>query len=384
MGIAASGLRLRCLRCGFVGHGYMRRCPRCGFPLITEPRGFLRIDRDKPSIWRYGSALNHGGRVVTLGEGFTRVRRINGVLVKDESRNPTGSFMDRGSAVLVSNVVNNEVRVGFEEDFTLSIALYAGLAGINVRVYVDPDVPGAYQELLRLVTMDNVTVEFDRPGNNIDVTYGDPLFLDGVKTIAYELYEQVGEVDGIVLPMERGYLALAIYEGFRELRDWGFIGELPRLVLAMHRRGSAGEVGEWFISAGARVVYVDDGDVVKSMVELAKSGLYVKPVSAMAYAAARTLGRDYVVVVTGTGIKEYRVGRGFAGLTKLQEAVLKVLEGSGPLTAYEVWERINRAATVQGVYKALNSLVKKGLVVSNYEVRGNRKVRVFRVSLNYK
>jgi threonine synthase len=96
------------------------------------------------------------------------------------------------------------------------------------------------------------------------------------------------------------------------------------------------------------------------------------------------LGRDYVAVVTGTGIKEYRVGRGFAGLTKLQEAVLKVLEGSGPLTAYEVWERINRAATVQGVYKALNSLVKKGLVVSNYEVRGNRKVRVFRASLNYK
>jgi threonine synthase len=384
MGVVTNGLRLRCLRCGFVGHGYMRRCPRCGFPLITEPRGFLRIDRDKPSIWRYGSALNHGGRVVTLGEGFTRVRRINGVLVKDESRNPTGSFMDRGSAVLVSNVVNNEVRVGFEEDFTLSIALYAGLAGINVRVYVDPDVPGAYQELLRLVTMDNVTVEFDRPGNNIDVTYGDPLFLDGVKTIAYELYEQVGEVDGIVLPMERGYLALAIYEGFRELRDWGFVGELPRLVLAMHRRGSAGEVGEWLMSAGARVVYVDDGDVVKSMVELAKSGLYVKPVSAMAYAAAQTLGRDYVVVVTGTGIKEYRVGRGFAGLTKLQEAVLKVLEGSGPLTAYEVWERINRAATVQGVYKALNSLVKKGLVVSNYEVRGNRKVRVFRASLNYK
>jgi threonine synthase len=184
--------------------------------------------------------------------------------------------------------------------------------------------------------------------------------------------------------MERGYLALAIYEGFRELRDWGFVGELPRFVLAMHRRSSAGEIGEWFISAGARVVYVDDGDVVKSMVELAKSGLYVKPVSAMAYAAAQTLGRDYVVVVTGTGIKEYRVGRGFAGLTKLQEAVLKVLEGSGPLTAYEVWERINRAATVQGVYKALNSLVKKGLVVSNYEVRGNRKVRVFRASLNYK
>jgi hypothetical protein len=87
--------------------------------------------------------------------------------------------------------------------------------------------------------------------------------------------------------------------------------------------------------------------------------------------------------VTGTGIKEYRVGRGFAGLTKLQEAVLKVLEGSGPMTAYQVWERLGGVATIQGVYKALGSLVRKGLVVDDYEVHGNRKVKVFRALSNY-
>ncbi|WP_054850412.1 threonine synthase [Vulcanisaeta sp. JCM 14467] len=190
--------RLRCLRCGYSGPGNGPLCPRCGFPLITEPRNTLRIDRDKPSILRYASVLNYGPRVVSLGEGFTRIRRINGVMIKDESRNPTGSFMDRGSSVLISNV-KGEVKVLFEEDFTLSIATYANAAGINVRVYVDPDRVGAYPELLRLSIMNNVSVEFGSK-REVNVYYGEPLFLDGIKTIAYELYEQVGEIQAWCCP----------------------------------------------------------------------------------------------------------------------------------------------------------------------------------------
>ena len=378
-----SGVRFRCLRCGYSGPSNGPRCPHCGFPLIVEPRGALRIDRDKPSILRYASALNYGPRVVSLGEGFTRIRRVSGVLIKDESRNPTGSFMDRGSSVLISNI-DSEVRALFEEDFTLSIATYANAVGISVKVYVDPDRVGAYPELLRLSVMSNVSIEFSGK-REVNVYYGDPLFLDGVKTIAYELYEQVGEVEGVVLPMERGYLALAIYEGFRELREWGFISELPRLILVKHRTGKVGDIGSWLIeTANARVVDVGDEETIRSMIELARSGMYVKPVSAMAYAVASTLGRDYVAVITGTGVKEYRVGRELGGLTKLQEAVIGVLEGSRPLTAYEVWERLGGAATIQGVYKALNSLVRRGLVAFNYEVRGNKKVRVYSLLSNYK
>ncbi|WP_245522556.1 pyridoxal-phosphate dependent enzyme [Vulcanisaeta distributa] len=376
-------MRFRCLRCGYVGLGNGPSCPRCGFPLIAEPRGVLRIDREKPSILRYASALNYGDRVVTLGEGFTRIRRVNGVLIKDESRNPTGSFMDRGSSVLISNAVG-EIRVLFEEDFTLSIATYANAAGVSAKVYVNPDRVGAYAELLRLSTMGNVTIEFGG-GHGINTFYGEPIFLDGVKTIAYELYEQVGEVEGVVLPMERGYLALAVYEGFRELREWGFIGDLPRLILVKHRAAQMTEISDWLVrAAGARVVDVSDEETIRSMIELARSGMYVKPVSAMAYAAASTLGGDYVVVITGTGIKEYRVGRELGGLTKLQEAILGVLEGSRPLTAYEVWERLGGVATIQGVYKALGSLVRRGLVSLGYEVRGNKKVRVYRSLSNYK
>ncbi len=347
--------------------------------MITEARGVLRIDKDKPSILRYASALNYGPRAVTLGEGFTRIRRVNGVMIKDESRNPTGSFMDRGSSVLISNM-SGEVRVQFEEDFTMSIATYANAAGINVRVYVDPDHVGAYTELLRLSTMGNVSIEFGGK-REVNVYYGEPLFLDGAKTIAYELYEQIGEVEGVVLPVERGYLALAVYEGFRELRGWGFIGELPRLVLVKHRAGQVSDIANWLSGMGARVVDVDDEETIRSMIELARGGLYVKPVSAMAYAVASTLGRDYVAVITGTGVKDYRVGRELGGLTKLQEAILGVLGGSRPLTAYEVWERLGGAATIQGVYKALNSLVRRGLVVFGYEVRGNRKVKVYSSSL---
>ncbi len=106
-----------------------------------------------------------------------------------------------------------------------------------------------------------------------------------------------------MLPMERGYLALAVYEGFRELREWGgFIGDLPRLILVKHRAGRMTEISDWLVrAAGARVVDVGDEETIRSMIELARDGMYVKPVSAMAYAVASTLGRDYVVVITGTG-----------------------------------------------------------------------------------
>ncbi|WP_243666685.1 hypothetical protein [Vulcanisaeta sp. JCM 16159] len=145
------------------------------------------------------------------------------------------------------------------------------------------------------------------------------------------------------------------------------------------------EISDWLVkAAGARVVDVGDEETIRSMIELARGGMYVKPVSAMAYAVASMLGKDYVVVITGTGVKEYRVGRELGGLTKLQEAILGVLEGSRPLTAYEVWERLGGTATIQGIYKALNSLVRRGLVTVDYEVYGNRKVRVFRVLSNYK
>lgn len=125
--------------------------------------------------------------------------------------------------------------------------------------------------------MSNVTVEFG-DGHDVNASYGEPIFLDGVKTIAYELYEQVGEVEGVVLPMERGYLALAVYEGFRELREWGFIGDLPRLILVKHRAAQMTEISDWLVrAAGARVVDVSDEETIRSMIELARSGMYVKP-----------------------------------------------------------------------------------------------------------
>ncbi|WP_243679218.1 hypothetical protein [Vulcanisaeta distributa] len=84
--------------------------------------------------------------------------------------------MDRGgSSVLISNA-EGEVRVLFEEDFTLSIATYANAAGINVRVYVNPDRVGAYTELLKLSTMGNVVIEFSG-GNGINASYGEPYSL---------------------------------------------------------------------------------------------------------------------------------------------------------------------------------------------------------------
>ncbi|WP_439959496.1 pyridoxal-phosphate dependent enzyme [Vulcanisaeta thermophila] len=369
-----------CPRCGYEGPG--NRCPRCGFPMLLKPRGPLRIRDDVPNIWRYSSALNFGGRFVTLNEGLTPLRRVGGVLVKDESRNPSGSFMDRGSVVFMSNYGGGGLVMNFQEDFTLSMAMYADALGINVEVYLGIDEPVEYTELLRLLTLGNVRVRFG-VGDGV-VSYGDPLILDGIKSIAYELYEQLGNFEGVVLPMERGFLSLAIYEGFRELREWGYIDGVPRFVLATHGSVVNNEVINWLVSRGARVVGVDDREITKSVVELSRYGIYAKPISATAYAVGKSLARDYVVLITGSGLREFRRNWRFGGLTALQRRILSVMPSGARLTAYEVWQRLGGSHSVQGVYKALDSLVRRGLVRVDYEVRGGRKVRVYLLSNNYK
>ncbi len=58
----------------------------------------------------------------------------------------------------------------------------------------------------------------------------------------------------------------------------GFIGDLPRLILVKHRAAQMTEISDWLVrAAGARVVDVSDEETIRSMIELARSGMYVKP-----------------------------------------------------------------------------------------------------------
>ncbi|MFP3198428.1 MAG: pyridoxal-phosphate dependent enzyme [Thermoproteus sp.] len=361
--------RLRCPRCGYRAKSGSR-CPACGFPLVLEPPGRLKIEVREPSMWRYSSAIGVA-KGVSLGEGMTPMRSVGGVLVKDESRNPTGSFMDRGSAVLASAYPGDRAALPFMEDFTVSIATYLSAKGVSVEAHVDP-AEATYADFILLAASPSVSIRFGRAGP-FDLEYGDPYFLAGVKTIAYEIFESARRIDSVAVPLERGLLALAVHQGFRELEEWGLM-EAPRLILATHRGAVSSDIALWLREKGARIEEVEPAEAAKAAVYLARRGIYAKPLSAMAYVAASS-EKNAVAVVTGTGLRRL----GFTGRRRggeLQRRILGVLSGR-EMTAYQMWEALGGAASLRGVYKALATLVARGSVTYRYKARGRKKIRVF-------
>ncbi len=349
------------------------RCD-CGGHLDLSPGTGLsrgRIEGAEASLWRYAGALAlRGPPRVTLGEGWTPLVRRDwqGVPVwfKLEAQMPTGSFKDRGSAVMINHLA--EIGVGpIHEDSSgnagSSIATYAAAAGIPCRVYVPAAAPRA-----KLVQIAAAGAEIRAiPGSREAVSEAalaaagesfyashnwHPYFIEGTKTLAFELWEQLGFrlPDNILVPTGYGSNILGLDRGFDELERAGEIGKAgeiggrPRLY-AVQAANCAALAAAW--AAGAEgfvrfvssptiadgiatmrpvrtaevlralrrsrggVVAVGEDDIVPALRALGRLGLFVEPTAATAGAALTQLLRDgtihpqqtSVVVLTGHGLK---------------------------------------------------------------------------------
>jgi threonine synthase len=178
-----------------------------------------------------------------------------------------------------------------------------------------------------------------------------PLFFHGTKTIAYELWEQLGwrAPDVLVCPVGHGTLLLGAALGFQELAACGLIPGLPRLVavqsaacaplaaaalgmeegsgvtvaegIRIRRPVRAAEISAAVQASGGRWVVVEDREVLAARERLGRQGLFVEPTAAVAPAAAWSLlGRgelspaDLVVVpLTGHGLKDSGAAAGHSG-----------------------------------------------------------------------
>ncbi len=367
-------MRYRCIKCGYTSSSFTARCPECGYPMevVLEHKEWS-LDEEEPSIWRYGSLLPPPKRRVSLGEGLTPLRRIEGIVVKDETKNPTGSYVDRGSSVLVScSDLPEELELDFSQDVTVSISTYLLKSGVRVKVRVDP----SSVELTELLYLSNLGVEisFDGGGGR---AYESPFMIEGFKTIAFEVFESRGRADGLVIPAESGVLAYGVWKGFLELEELG-LSRVPPIYLAYHGTVKTGLL-EILEDRGARLMEVDATDALKSLVQLAKKGVYIKPVAAKAYSLAKELGGGVIAVLTGTGFRKWEHGAEGRPLTELQERILDVLREEGEMTAYQIWRRIEDVS-LQGVYKALTKLVEAGMVTSRRAMMKRRKIRLYRAN----
>jgi threonine synthase len=361
---------IRCVDCGqpYPDNGVPFRCPSCGgvFDYDDAPSFSIEsVQNHLPGYWRYRQTfgLIEGAPIVTLGEGNTpllwEVVEDQPVALKMESMNPSGSYKDRGSAVLVSQLLGKGVSEAVEDssgNAGASFAAYAARAGLRCRIYVPESASGPKRRQIEMYGADLIAVAGPRSEAaravlaeaEKGVPYAShaylPFGLMGIATIAYEVWEQLGRKapGSIIAPVGHGGLLLGIVRGFSALKKAGYIERVPYYVgvqaaacdpvvrAFQHGLRAMETVGEGStLAEGVRVrqpirakallseiqqsggdfVAIDEREIFESYVDLGRRGLYVEPTSALVWAAAqkrvKELPQPAVVVISGIGLKYY-------------------------------------------------------------------------------
>jgi threonine synthase len=324
-----------------------------------------QIDRDERSQWRYRAALPLlPTRRISLGEGWTPLvpSTVFGVdaVVKPEWFNPTGSFKDRGSSVMVSVLAEQGIDAILEDSSGnggASVAAYAAAAGIRARILTPASTsPAKLQQArahgaeVQLVPGSRADTSTEAIRQSEHVFYAShnwhPFFVQGVKLLAYELWEQLGfrAPNNVVIPAGAGSLVLGCDLGFGELLAAGQIDSLPRLLVAQPSNcaplvrafdadADSVESSSWSPTiaegtaiaspvrdrevlaavrrSGGAMAAIGEEAIADATRELASHGFYAEPTSAVAAAGLRVfnerqvIGPDQttVLILTGSGLK---------------------------------------------------------------------------------
>jgi len=317
-------------------------------------------------MWRYAEVLPDA-KPVSLGEGFTPMlpsREYANVYIKDEGRNPTGSFKARGlsAAVTMARAYGlQELAIPSAGNAAGALAAYCAAAGLRAHIFMPKDVPlanrvecesyGAHITLVDGLISDcarMVAEKVEQEGWFDVSTLKEPFRVEGKKTMAYEVAEQLGWSipQGIIYPTGGGVGLIGMDKAFDEMQQLGWIGpERPHMV-AVQAAGCAPLVKAWdgdrtatdfwcnasTLAAGLRVpkaygdylildilkktggvaLAVSDQEILEALRHWARvEGLFAAPEGAAALAAYRTLrargffSPDDTVVLfnTGSGLK---------------------------------------------------------------------------------
>ena len=376
------------LECSRTGESHeadtVQQLSRAGAPLLArydlaavrEAASPDTIARRAPDLWRYHELLpvRDPAHVTSLGEGMTPLLPLPrygsslglpGLLMKDESLMPTGTFKARGAAVGVSRARElgvSSVAMPTNGNAGAAWSAYAARGGLRSLVVMPTDAPsitraecaaaGAELYLVDGLIQDAGAIAqaaaAERHGCQDVSTLKEPYRVEGKKTMGYEIVEQLGwrAPDVIVYPAGGGVGLIAIHKALTELVELGWIGpRMPRLVAvqaagcrplvdafdAGHTHSSPPEhpqtvafgvnvpkpLGDFLVlssvrETGGTAVAVTDQELLAEVGALAaQEGTFICPEGAAAMAAVRQLrerewltgGEEVVVLNTGTGLK---------------------------------------------------------------------------------
>lgn len=372
---------LSCVRCE-AEHpdGYVGRCEACESPVVAKRRrgtGFT-IDQAAPGLWQYAQmlGLSPSRQNLSLGEAMPPVVALQPPLGEEyevylqlEHLNPTGSFKDRAVAAATVEALEAE-RTGIvcasSGNAAASAAAYAARAGLPVVIIVPESTPEGKLAASAAYGAQQVTVRGDYSRSfaaaelvaqqlgytNVTTTYINPYGVAALRSVAYDMYRRLcGAPDAVVVPTSAGPLVHGVAEGFAELRSWGLVETVPRLIAVqpegcapIARAWGAGEkeVKAWEAvdtrvsglddplrgysgdgtltlshirsSAGAALSVTDDEAEGARSLLAETSGVDAEPAGAVSVAALARLrqlnllnpGDRVVCLITGSGLKRPR------------------------------------------------------------------------------
>jgi threonine synthase len=364
-------------------------CPVCGMVLFARyDLTALRAAMTRPGfdgrpwdLWRYRELLpvRDPAYAVRLGEGATPLLRLRRpvtdpvgmaggeLLLKDEGRNPTGSFKARGMAVAIARAAElgvRQVALPSAGNAAAAAAACAAAAGMACHVAIPSDAPAINRSEVatygaEVILVDGLIDEAGRLIRERAATHGwfdistlrEPYRVEGKKTMGFELAEAGGWEDSwcpdlIVFPTGGGTGIVGMWKAFDELGQLGWIGaRRPRLVVVQaagcaplvraFERGveraepwtdaktiAAGirvpsAIGDYLVlravrESGGTAVAVTDTEIIEAQRVLARrAGVFASPEGAAAYGALHRLrasgflaGNERVIIFnTGMGMK---------------------------------------------------------------------------------
>lgn len=380
---------VKSLKCRECGREYpptkIYACEHCFAPLeviydfdyITLNKDLIK-NRDK-TLWRYRELLpiNDYEKIVDIGAGFTPLKEckrlaealnLRRIYVKNDTVNPTGSFKDRPASVAVSKALELGFRaVGCASTGNLAAATaaHAAKAGLPCYVFIPSStekskvlqaaaygakiiaVKGTYDDANRLAAQ--ASDEYEWALVNINIR---PYYVEGSKTIAFEVCEQIGwrAPENIVVPMGSGALLCAVWRALKQLYEIGLIEGLGTRLIGAQPEGCSpivqafkskheevfpiekpktvakslaiGDPGDGIYALKAIresegfAEYATDEEIVEGMKLLAKTeGIFAEPAGGVSIAVLKKLieqgeiSRDEEVVclITGSGFKSLEI-----------------------------------------------------------------------------
>lgn len=218
------------------------------------------INEHDHSMWRYAQMLPelHKDSIVTLGEGWTPITSLehlkgkyslSHLWLKDEARNPTGSFKARGMSMAVSKAKDLGIStciVPTAGNAGGALSAYCAKGGLNAIVVMPTHTPDAFKKECRLYGAQVIEVEglinkcgafvkdFRKHTPCFDMsTMREPYRLEGKKTLGYEIAEQFNWQlpDAILYPTGGGTGLIGMWKAFQEMRELGWVtSPMPKMI----------------------------------------------------------------------------------------------------------------------------------------------------------